>query len=189
MRPRWLAGMLLLCALRADGDPVQVSARMIDVLTVIDELPSKTAVTEAFPTADALRTVALDTSLDLSIQLRAIRVLPSLCDLSCGIGSTVHDALTAIIANPSRAPKDILRLRAAVEALGTLGTAIHDDVLALVPLLDDDSRDVRTTVVRALSGMGDCTAKAPLLRRQQSEKVRQVQLALNAALPAFDQCH
>lgn len=188
MRWGWLAILAALAALPASGDPVQVNQRMLDALSTIDHVPSKAAVAEAFRSAEALSEVALDRSQDLSVQLRAIGALPALCGQPCGAGTVAHDTLYAIVTGPSLLPEDALRLRAAVAALAQTGSHTRDDIAAMIGLLDHDSRDIRATAVRALHKLSDCSTKQALLRRLVSEKVKQVQYALNAALSAFEQC-
>lgn len=188
MRLWWLAVAGLLCAVRAESEGIQITSRMANVLTPIDELPTKAELSQAFMSIDVLRGIAQDDGVDLSIRLRAIRALPTLCAPACGPETLVHETLTSIINRPTAGPKDVLRRRAAVEALGATRAAIPSDVLTLVPLLDDDNRDVRATVVRALRSLSDCAAKPALMRRLNSEKVTQVRLALNAALSSFEQC-
>jgi HEAT repeat protein len=189
MKVRWLALAGLLCAMRAEGQGIQLTSRMVHVLTPMDELPSKAALSQAFLSIDVLRAIAADDLGELSIQLRAIRSLPTLCAPACGPETLVHEALSEIIARPPSDAKGVLRRRAAIEALGAIRAAIPNDVLVLVPLLDDSNRDVRAAVVRALRNLSDCSAKPALMRRLTNERVQQVWLALTAALSAFEQCH
>ena len=185
----WLIGLVGLAAVRADGDTVQVSAHVASVLTVLDGPPPKAALAEAFTSAETLRELALGTSVDQIIRLRAIGALPSLCTDPCAAGSVAHDTLIELATAPATAPLEVQRARAAIEALASLGPISRDDVIAIAALLDHDSRDLRTTVVRALLTISDCTAKQPLLRRLGHESVKQVQVALSAALSALSQCH
>jgi HEAT repeat protein len=189
MKARWLACLFALCAVRANGDTVVVSAHMVSVLTAIDDLPPKATLAEAF-TVDSLRAI-LETPKprDLALQLRAIHALPQVCALACSAASVTHTVLRQIVDGPNTAPDDLLRVRAAVDALAVLATGDHTDVMSIISLLGHTSRDVRTSAVRALRALSDCSAKPPLMQLLKHESSKQVQLAVNAALSAFEQCH
>jgi hypothetical protein len=80
---------------------------------------------------DKLLSVAGDHTADLGIELRAIRALPAYCPEPCGPGTPVHDGLIAFIDGFPAAqytPQDLLRLRAAVEALGATRSMLASDV-------------------------------------------------------------
>lgn len=200
--PRFGGGVIalavLLCALPAQGDLEHLPAAVVDALTQIDSAPSKSALNDMFPTPQAaldnLRAIAVDHTIDLGVELRAIRALPAYCPalpLLCG-GTPVHDTLVSLIdeyARSPRAPQDVLRMRAAVEALGATGSGLATDVDKLLPLLDDPSRDVRATVVRALRNICNGQAITPLSVRYQSEPTDQVKLAIYAALRDLRQCN
>jgi hypothetical protein len=195
-----------LCALPVSGDQAQLTPAVHDVLTPLDLLPSKSDVDSAFmsaPALDNLVVIARDPTMDLGVQIRAIRTLPLYCPdaASCGTGSLIHDTLIAIISDYATVmsaippavllPQDLLRLRAAVEALGATQSALASDaeLLALPSLLDHPSRDVRVTVVRALRSLGSCAAVMPLKRRFLAERIAQVKVAIVAALQTFSpQC-
>jgi HEAT repeat protein len=79
---------------------------------------------------------------------------------------------------------DLLVLRAAIEALGTLQVAT--DLTVLAPLLNHPSRDIRTTTADALRDLCNSQAIAPLRVRYSEETVAQVQLAISQAPAAFE---
>jgi hypothetical protein len=188
-----------LCALPVSGDQAQLTPAVHDVLTPLDLLPSRSDVDSAFMPATALDNlvvIARDPGMDLGIQVRAIRMLPLYCSdaASCGAGSSIHDTLVAIIRDYATAlsvippsplpPKELLRLRAAVEALGVTQSALAGDaeLLASTSMLDHASRDVRVTVVRALRNLNSCVAVTPLKARYVTEPSPQVRVAIVAAL-------
>jgi hypothetical protein len=193
-----IASAVLLCALPAQGDLATLPPAVVDALTQIDTVPSQATINDMFPSPQAaldnLRAIALDHTLDLGslgIQLRAIRALPAYCPQPCG-DATIHDTLLSLIddyVRSPRAPQDVLRLRAAVEALGAMRSGLVADVNTLLPLLDDPSRDVRATVVRALRNTCNAQAITPLSMRYQDEPTDQVKLAIYAALRDLRQCN
>jgi HEAT repeat protein len=184
---------VLLCALPAAGALPDVPAEVVDALTQIDTAPSTDTLNGMFPTPQAaldnLRRIALDAT-EFGVQLRAIRALPAYCPSPC-TDSPVRDTLLLLIANDSRTmhtPQDILRLRAAVEALGATHSRLAGDVTLLKPLLDDVSRDVRATAVRALRNICNQDAITPLSTHYQSEKTEQVKHEIYDALRDLLQC-
>lgn len=185
---------VLLCALPANGDNTLLPPPVITALTPIDSLPSKAALDNAFGPAtalDKLLAVASDQTADLGIELRAIRALPAYCPSICVPGTPVHDGLIALIDGfpaAQYAPQDLLRLRAAVEALGATHSKLASDVTELVPLLDHGSRDVRATVARALGSICNNTALGPLNAHYANERALQVKVAITAALQALGRC-
>lgn len=190
-----IALAVVLCALPAQGDLADLPASVVDALTQIDTPPSKSALNQMYPTPQAaldnLRAIAVDHTNGLGVELRAIRALPAYCPSPCG-GSPVHDTLVSLIneyARSPRGPQDVLRLRAAVEALGATSSGLAADVDLLRPLLDDPSRDVRATVVRALRNVCNGQAITPLSMRYQSEPTDQVKLAIYAALRDLRSCN
>lgn len=189
-----IATAVLLCALPAAGELPDVPDEVVDVLTPIDTPPSTATFNDMFPTPQAaldnLRQLAIDASVEFGVQLRAIRALPTYCPSACG-GTPVHDTLLSLIDSYSRTtrmPKDIMRLRAAVEALGATHSGLSSDVTALRPLLDDLSRDVRATTVRALRNICNQDAITPLSMHYQSEKTEQVKREIYDALRELLQC-
>jgi len=185
---------VVLCALPAGADNALLTPPVVSALMSIDEVPSKAALDNAFGAAtalDNLLNVAVDRTVDLGIELRAIRALPAYCPAPCGLGAAAHDGLTALIDGFSAAqgtPQDLLRLRAAVEALGATRSALATDVDELVPLLDHASRDVRATVARALGSLGNSAACAPLKAQDLHEPSLQVESAIHAAVQALGRC-
>jgi HEAT repeat protein len=191
--PCLLLAAVLLCALPAAGALPDVPAEVVDALTQIDTAPSTDTLNGMFPTPQAaldnLRRIALDAT-EFGVQLRAIRALPAYCPSPC-TDSPVRDTLLLLIANDSRTmhtPQDILRLRAAVEALGATHSRLAGDVTLLKPLLDDVSRDVRATAVRALRNICNQDAITPLSTHYQSEKTEQVKHEIYDALRDLLQC-
>ncbi|MCX5747250.1 MAG: HEAT repeat domain-containing protein [Proteobacteria bacterium] len=181
-------------------DPLEVEA-----LTPIDTVPDSAHLDAVFtqPVDVVLSEIALsvDLSVDLGVQLRAIRTLAGYCPRSpsppdppppCGIGTITHDTLTTLIdayagiAVPT--PRDVLKLRAAIEALGisARSAGLDDDVTRLGQFLDHPSRDLRAATAHALGTL--CNTRAiPLLRVQlqfesNASGKPQVRLAISAAL-------
>jgi HEAT repeat protein len=185
---------VFLCALPAAGDNAVLTPPVISALLSIDDVPSKAGLDNAFgaaTAADDLQNVAGDHTVDLGIELRAIRALPAYCPTPCGLGATAHDGLIALIdgfAAAQDTPQDLLRLRAAVEALGATRSKLATDVDELVPLFDHASRDVRATVARALGSLGTSAACAPLKAQGLNEPSPQVQNAINTAIQALGRC-
>lgn len=201
MTGRVLVFAALLCALPARGSDTPLEPAVREALTPIDAPPSKVLVDYAFrgsSAVDRLIALASDSALDAAVQIRAIRMLPQYCLMLSGgcAGTAVHDALvdlvqgylTALRQTPAitlSAP-DLLRLRAAVEALGATHSAMSSDVAVLTQdpraLLRHPSRDVRVTVVRALRSLRSCAAIEPLRMLMTSETNTRVQPAILSAL-------
>jgi hypothetical protein len=197
MRPGLIACAVLLGALPADGNNALLSPPVERALTLLDATPSKAALSDAFGTPaplDNLLAIASDPTVDLGIELRAIHALPAYCPpapQTCGPGTVVHDGLIALIDSyqvSPHAPQDLLRLRAAVEALGDTRSGLASDVSQLLPLLGHGSRDVRATVVRALRNICNSTAIDPLRTFSPTEPTKQVQLAIAAAVQDLGRC-
>jgi len=185
---------VLACALRAESNDSLLTPRAIHVLTPIDELPTRGAVSEAFGNGDALRAIAQDRAIDLGIQLRAIRALAMLCPAppqACGNGNPGRETLLAIVAaeqaHPNQ-PASVLRLRAAIEALGATRSETPADIDRFGDLLSHDSRDVRSTAVRALRGICAARSVEKLKSRSGREPVAQVQVAIDNALSLLRNC-
>jgi hypothetical protein len=216
MTRRWLALALVLCALPASGDDAAMSPAAIDTLAMTDAFPSRTQVDFAFgdqSALDQLLAAINDPGQDLLLQIRAIRMLPQYCppvpddpDHPCDTG-TVHDTLAKLVGDYARrtssgalAPADLLRLRAAIEALGATHSGLASDVALLTttatPLLAHPSRDVRVTAVRALRALCDpkcdqtlCESEFSTLRTLHgSENSPQVVRAIENALNDLAQC-
>jgi hypothetical protein len=212
MTPRLLAIAALLCALPASGDGFEPTAAQIDALTAIDALPSKAVVDLAFasnpgpsPGLDALIALARGPTQDLGLQIRAIQALPQYCVPTGCAGTTVHDTLTAIVdgyrtelSNTVLIPEDLLRLRAAMEALGATQSGLQTDVdLLTAPLLlHHPSRDVQVTAVRALRSLCSpdlcshdaCVQDANAVRALRTGADTQVDAAINRALQDLSRC-
>jgi HEAT repeat protein len=199
---RLLVLAAMLGAMPVSGDQAQLSSAVHDVLTPLDLLPSKSDVDSAFMSAPALENliaIARDPTMDVGVQIRAIRTLPLYCAdaASCGAGAPTHDTLFGIVsdyvaalsATPPVAllPTDMLRLRAAIEALGATRSTLASDaeLLTSQKLLEHDSRDVRFTVVHALRGIDSCAAVMALQRRNVNDGSDQVKLAIVAALQSL----
>lgn len=207
MRTRLALFAVLLCTLRASGGSVQPTVEQIDALTQIDTLPTRSQIDLAFGTtsgSSALISIARDPGMGLDLQLRAIRTLPQYC-ASPGCPVEVHDALIALVTGylavlpGPLAPRDLLRLRAAIEALGATRSGLSDDVhvLAVAQLLRHPNRDVQVTTVHALRdlcslGLCDrttCTEDAAAVRALRSSTGEsQLDAAINSALQDLAQC-
>lgn len=196
MRRAWPVVAVALCALPARGaDP---SPTEIHTLTPIDSVPTKDDIVrltgpDAIP---RLRELALSSTVDFGVQLRAIHALPSFCTPTCrvdpdGPPHPAHAAVLDVIASVSpqdRSGRAILRLRAGLESLGLARSGDPEDVELLIPFLDDASRDIRAATARALRDLCLAEAIVPLRSRYQTEQVAQVRLAISAALRDLNQC-
>jgi hypothetical protein len=204
----------LLCAVPATGSAIDPTQAQLDALTVVDAPPSRKVVDLAFssgpgpsPGLDALLVLARDGMQDLGLQIRAIRTLPQYCPAvpdPCA-GTTVHDTLAMIVddfrnqltAGPL-APQDLLRLRAAMEALGATQSGLQSDVELLIDpaLLRHPSRDVQVTAVHALRSLCSsdlcshkaCVEDANAVRSIRTGADTQVDAAINRALADLAQC-
>lgn len=161
------------------------------VMTPIDTVPSKAQIIELYGASavDNLKAIITGNG-DFGIQLRAIGALPRFCAGSCASGEP-HDSIVALLASidpVDRRGITLLRLRAAIEALGATRSRLTSDVNRLVPFLDDASRDVRVATARALRDLCNTQAIVPLRVRYEMEKVAQVRLAISGALRELGQC-
>jgi len=191
-------GFALACALAvsaaAYGDALVLTQPMINALTPIDSLPSSSQLNRVFNDSEAealanLRTIALSQgTIDLGVQLRAIRALTHYCQAPCGTHE-VHTTLETIATTPryrdARRGSDLLILRAAIESLGVL--RIPTDIAILVPQLDHPSRDIRAAAAHALRDLGNTQAIPALRTRYQSEDQEQVGIAISDALRVLGQ--
>jgi len=208
MKTRLIATAALLCALPASGGGVQPTPEQIDALTPIDTQPSRAQVDLAFPpgaSITGLIGLATDPTQDLGLQIRAIRMLPQYCpDSACG-GALLHQTLVnivdgyrVILATTALPPNELLRLRAAIEALGATRSGLQTDVeLVTAPvLLRHPSRDVQVTAVHALRRMCSpdlcshdaCVQSANAVRALRTGKDTQIDAAVNGALQDLAQC-
>ena len=207
---------LSLIALTARGEQLTVTLLtppQINALTTIDEPPPAAVLDPVFVgsggTAETLQGIALTDPSQVpdslfGVQLNAIRSLPMYCPSGdprppCGnanpaLDTIAHSTLVQLIKNYTQladpTPKDLLILRAAIEALGIAGFSggLPDDVASLVIFLDHASRDVRTTTAKALGNLCNTQAIVPLRTRLQAEHVAQVNLAISSALRDLGQC-
>ncbi len=178
----------------AYGDALVLTQPVINALTPIDSLPSSNQLTSAFNGSEVealsnLTAIALSQgTIDLGIQLRAIRALTHYCDAPCGTHEA-HETLETIATTPryrdARRGSDLLVLRAAIEALGVL--RVPGDVGILVPQLDHPSRDIRAAAAHALRDLGNTQAIPALRARYQQEQINQVSIAISDALRVLGQ--
>jgi len=207
MKTRLAVLALLLCTLRANGTGVQPSDDQIDALTQIDTMPTRPQLDLAFGATGslaALVAIARDASQGLDLQIRAIRALPQYCAMPSCSGEP-HDSLTGIVNSYLAVlpgplpPRDMLRLRAAIEALGATRTGLAGDVhlLAVSQLLRHPNRDVQVTTVHALRDVCSrglctrqtCTEDAAAVRALRSSTGEtQLDAAINSALQDLAQC-
>jgi HEAT repeat protein len=171
--------------LQAAGGPDKPAVQ--DVLGAIDFVPSRDTLTELLAPAPAtgLAEIATNPGGDPGIRLRAIRGLTHFPS------PEAHDALIFVIddlVEPSTGA-ELLLLRAAIEALGEIGTA--DDVAVITPflsrddLVDDRNRDLRAAAANALRVIASPSAVTALRARQRIETIPQVSLAITEALRAI----
>jgi len=78
--------------------------------------------------------------------------------------------------------KELLVLRGVIEALGACPDKQPTDVDLLVPMLENQSRDIRATTASALRDLGNTNAITPLSNRLNNEQVDQVRIAISKAL-------
>jgi len=187
-------GFALGVAAVAHGDVLVLTQPMINALTPIDSVPSITQLTGVFNGSESdalatLRSIALSQgTVDLGVQLRAIRALTHYCDTPCGTHEA-HATIETIVTTPryrdARRGSDLLILRAAIEALGVL--RIPADATILLPRLDHPSRDIRAAAAHALRDLGNTQAIPALRARYQQEQVQQVRIAISDALRVLGQ--
>ena len=178
----------------AYGNALVLTQPVINALTPIDSLPSSNQLTGVFNGSEVealsnLTAIALSQgTIDLGIQLRAIRALTHYCDAPCGTHEA-HVTLVTVATTPryrdARRGSDLLVLRAALEALGVL--RIPGDIAILVPQLDHPSRDIRAAAAHALRDLGNTQAIPALRARYLQEQVDQVSIAISDALRVLGQ--
>jgi hypothetical protein len=127
---------------------------------------------------------------DRGVQLRAVRALIHYCATTpCGDLDPAHVTLRDIADNPvyrdARVGSDLLVLRAALEALGTL--RVPGDMDRIAAQLQHPSRDIRAAAARALRDLGNTQAITPLRARYNIEQVEQVKTAISDALRVLGQ--
>ncbi len=187
-----LAVLALLHVEPAGGDTLP-AAPIRDLLGAIDYVPTAAMIGDvmgATPNAE-LATLAIDPDVDAGIRLRALRALTHYPT------DFARDTLGAVLISLGAATtgRDVLLLRAAIEALGEIGGP--DDVPTITPFLAVGSspevcaglRDVRATAAHALQAIGSPTGVPPLRARQvpgpDKEPCEQVSLAITEALRAL----
>lgn len=171
----------------------QIDAQNTAVLSQIDAIATREQLLTAFA-PDALQhliALSLDPTFDFGMRLRAIRALPLFCPPTTCAGSEAHIALKEVLDSNETDPSPglrILRLRAAIEALGKTKSGDDNDVVQIVPFLSHSSRDLRVVTARALGAI--CKALAiPMLRaRAEVEQVPQVRFAIASALGELALC-
>ncbi len=214
MKRVWTLGAVALCALPAQGAAPTLTDAVVGVLTPLDTVPTVAALDAAFQNkaVDGLIGLAINDDVDLGIQLRAIRALPLYCPAgvgTCGPGIDGHDTLVALITRyrdatePSQAPQNALRLRAAAEALGATRSGLPEDVDLLITLLGQTeptgdgndaeivpghpSLDVRAAAARALGQLCNSDATS-LLFPHLMDPAAQVRNQVSAAIDRLRQC-
>jgi hypothetical protein len=213
MTRRLLVLAALLCAVPATGSGVEPTPAQVDALTVVDAPPTRAVIDLAFssgpgptPGRDGALALADDPTQDLGLQIRALRALPQYCLPTGCAGTAVHDTLARIVdryrtqlAAGALSPQDILRLRAAMEALGATRSGLQADVdLLTTPptLLHHPSRDVQVTAVHALRNLCSpdlcshdaCLQDANAVRALRTGADTQVDAAINRALADLARC-
>lgn len=212
MTRRLLVIAALLSAVPATGSDVEPTPAQVDALTVVDAPPTRAVIDLAFssgsgptPGLDAVLTLAGDPTQDLGLQIRALGALPQYCLPTGCAGTAVHDALARIVDGyraqldtAALSPQDLLRLRAAMEALGATRSGLQTDVgLLIAPeLLHHPSRDVQVTAVRALRNLCSpdlcsrdaCLQDANAVRALRTGADTQVEAAINRALADLARC-
>jgi hypothetical protein len=202
----------LLCAVPATGSGIGPTPAQVDALTAVDAPPTRAVIDLAFssgpgptPGLDGVLALAGDPTQDLGLQIRALRALPQYCLPTGCARSAVHDALAAIVdryrtqlAAAALSPQDMLRLRAAMEALGATRSGLQGDVdlLTAPALLHHPSRDVQVTAVHALRNLCSpdlcshdaCLQDANAVRALRTGADTQVDAAVNRALADLARC-
>jgi hypothetical protein len=186
----WLGVVAALSALPAHGEGA-LSPQILYTLTSSDTVPTKQDLQSVLASPDneltLLRQYSLGTSFDFGMRLRAIRAMPHFCT---GQMAECRSAILAALDEHAGTPgQQILRKRAAIEALGAARTGDAEDGPLLVGYLAHDSRDLRVAAVRALRDLCDPAAIGPLQqRRLLPTEVGQVKQAIDEALGALAQC-
>jgi hypothetical protein len=165
-----------------------------NTLTVIDSVPSKQQLDNLFMgeamALNSLSTIAQDNAADIGIRLRAIHALAKYCIAPCDENDVAHDSLETVVSDTHLdiAGSNVLLLRAAIEAIGSLHVATDFDVIRDLGLLDHPSRDIRAATARALRDICNPSAITPLRVRYTAESTEQVKLAISEALRVLGQC-
>lgn len=195
--------VLALCALPAQSSNLATELSLAErhALTPVDTIVTPEALDRVLQAPDLaqritrLKDISMSTE-DLGVRLRAIRALPHYCATLCksdgvATGDPAHLAIRRVFQSldlsDHRGPA-VLRLRAAIEALGATHSGLDADVALIVPHLDDSFRDVRVTAARALADLCNQLARGPLQLRRSNEQIEQVRLAISTALNDLNQC-
>jgi HEAT repeat protein len=180
LRRRHAATLAALClgsALALAAEPPPGDPTVVETLSGIDYVPTKSSLDDVFDGAAAadLITIASDDS-DPGVRLRAYRALALYPGAETA--AALRDALDTYAADESGI--GTMLTRAAALSLARV------DGEAAVPDLDDllqhPSRDVRATIAQALALTGSPDAVSTLRDRLPVEPVEQVRLAIAEAL-------
>lgn len=207
MRARLLAIAALLSAFPASGGSLELSSEQVDALAPIDATPAIPQIDLAFPgtSVDSLTAIATDPAQPLGVQIRALRMLPRYCPATGCATTAIHQTLATMVdgyrlqlSTAALSPQDVLRLRAAMEALGATRSGLQADVdlLTSAVLLHHPSRDVQVTDVHALRRLcspdlcahDTCVQDANAIRALRTGGDTQVDAAINAALQDLAPC-
>jgi len=191
----WPVALALVAGTVTAGSP-SLPAKVQDVLTVIDTVPTPSDLDDAFTThASALQglaAIARDSgatdAASRNARLHAISALSTYCPSPCDAATnSAHQALVAIIQETADKSTgfDVVVLRAAIEAIGPQRVAADLDLL--VGELQNPSRDIRAAVAHSLRDLCNTNAIAPLRLQQQTETSEQVKQAITEALRVLGQ--
>ena len=191
-----LVTLLLTGAVAIATGSTNLPQQAANMLTSIDQIPTKQQITGAFSNDEQQALLSLaaiandpDPTADVGIRLRAIHALAKYCAATpCAANDTAHTAVATVITTTATAHDgaQVLLLRAAIETLGTM--RVSSDAATLQPLLDHPSRDIRAATARALRDLCNNQAVTPLRARYSVEMTDQVKLAISEALRILGQC-
>lgn len=191
----WTFGSLAVaCAIVLPALAGPVADRVRFALTPIDSQPTTQQLNLVHNNSeqealDNLQDIALgDDTIDTGVRLRAVRALTQYCKAPCGTHEA-HGTLLTLIGVPRyrdvRVGRDLLVLRATIEAIGVL--RVVDDMNVVLPFLQHPSRDIRVATAHALRDLGNTQAITPLRTRYLVEDVPSVQSAISDALRVLGQ--
>src|SRR5262245_30548795 len=83
----------------ASGDPLLLTTQIQQTLTQLDALPSRAQIDDAHesePALDNLSLIILDDTVDVGLQIRAVRAIAQYCDAPCIDASEAHVTLTTL---------------------------------------------------------------------------------------------
>jgi HEAT repeat protein len=192
----------------AHADPPPLSQSAIDTLSPIESLPTADDLTSEFGSGSgssavdnavaALSAIATDKTLDVGLQIHAIRGLGEYPGIDAAHQTLTSPLLLPPALDPNGVPQwvatgtQVVIMRAAIEALGNLAKQGHEtpgDAALLAQFLNHPSRDVRATTASALADLCDTDAILPLRTRFAQEPIGgQVQLAISEALRVLGTC-